>query len=163
MVVGMEVLDLSGAARGFPVAVVVTIVVLGLGGTIFCCLYKGGDYLVGGVVICLLTGFTLIGIGTGSILIERGVKEDTVSRYLSDHGVYNLEDETDVLALVSRSGEFEGSVGAFDHVLIRSVKISDNKYMLWGQVLGQPVKWVPLSDLGAMRSVEEFTNYYSQW
>ena len=114
-------------------------------------------------MICLLTGLTLIGIGTGSILKEQGVKEDTVLHYLSDHGVYNLEDETDVLALVSRSGEFEGSVGAFDHVLIRSVEISDNKYVLLGQVLGQPVKWVPLSDLGAMRSVEEFTNYYSQW
>ena len=68
-------------------------------------------------------------------------------------------EEPDLLVEVCSGDTFQAKVGVFESVQIGVEPLGDDKYVLWGQVDGSDVGWVPLKDLGSMSSAEELSQF----
>ena len=71
--------------------------------------------------------------------------------------------DKNIAEALSSGKTLQTSVGVFSDVQIRAVSLGENKYQLVGHIVGQTVQWIPLGDLGRMKSFDEANEYTASW
>lgn len=143
------------------------VVVIAIGGSILS-FFSSRDYLdwvaVAMVPICLGASFVV-----GSLMVHSADysnnRRDQAVAALSASGVVEPASgyDKDIAETLSSGKPLQTSVGVFSDVQVRAVSLGENKYQLVGHVVGQTVQWIPLGDLGRMKSLDEVNEYTTSW
>lgn len=141
------------------------VMVIAIGGSIF---LASRNYLDWVALAIVLGGFGAFFVA-GSLLVNsmayNNNRHDQAVAALTASGVVEPASgyDKDIAETLSSGKPLQTSVGVFSDVQVWAVSLGENKYQLVGHVVGQTVQWIPLGDLGRMKSLDEVNEYTTSW